>query len=169
MDESFLSVERDIERPSPHPSPQGGEGGAAFSIRPFDPADADSCIRIFDRAWHAAHPYAPRTIDRAVFERETQEETILVAETPGHGVIAFGAVHLPGKFIHHLYVEPSAHGRGIGKTLLARLVETAGGEATLKCQTKNPAALAFYARLGWTPGEAGASSFGPWVRMHSPA
>ena len=150
------------------PSAQAQEKQPAFSIRAFDPADIELCVRIFDRAWHAGHPYAPRAIDRSVFERETQDETILVTEMPEHGVVAFGSVYLPGNFIHHLYVEPSAHGRGIGKALLARLVEKAGGAVTLKCQTKNPAAMAFYARLGWRPGEPGASDFGPWVRMHSP-
>jgi len=36
------------------------------------PTDAAACARIFDRAWHAGHPYAPREIDRAAFEAETR-------------------------------------------------------------------------------------------------
>ena len=125
-------------------------------------------MRIFDAAWHAGHPYAPRLINSATFERETVGEHVLVAHPAGHRVVGFVSVYEPSSFIHHLYVDPTRHGLGIGRALLRKAVELAGGKASLKCQRRNPGALAFYRRLGWRPGEAGDAESGPWVRMHSP-
>ena len=139
-----------------------------FAIRPYAPADAEACTRIFDRAWHAGHPYAPRTIDAAEFSANTRNETILVAEVPGHGVAGFVSVYEPENFVHNLYVEPDLHGRGIGRALLGRAVALAGGTASLKCQARAAQALAFYRHLGWSEVTAGISEFGEWVTLRSP-
>lgn len=141
---------------------------ARIRIRSFGAADAEICAGIFDRAWHAGHPYAPRRIDSEILAEETRNEQILVAETE-HGEIAgFTAIYEPEAFVHHLYVDPSAQGLGIGRSLLERAVELAGGAASLKCQTRNPAALGFYRRLGWREADHGSSEFGPWVRLRFP-
>jgi GNAT superfamily N-acetyltransferase len=137
------------------------------AIRPFAPVDADACAEIFDRAWNAGHPYAPRRIDSAAFEAETKDENLWVAERHGK-VVGFVALYEPAGFVHHLYVEPSLHGRGIGSVLLARAVREAGGRARLKCQARNTASMAFYRHLGWTSGEEGETTIGRWVMMHSP-
>lgn len=137
-------------------------------IRPYLPTDAAACTRIFDLAWHAGHPYAPRQIDRAAFDRETTGERVAVAEDASGQVIGFVSVHEPARFVHHLYVAPALQGQGVGRQLLAHAVALAGGKASLKCQRRNAEAMAFYARLGWTPGEEGEAETGPWVRMHSP-
>ena len=139
-----------------------------FSIRPYAPADAVACTRVLDLAWHAGHPYAPRKLDIAAFATERKGERVLVAETEANGIAGFVSLHEPGRFVHSLYVDPGLQGGGIGKALLARALALAGGPASLKCQTRNPAALAFYRGLGWREGESGESEFGPWVRMHSP-
>ena len=80
---------------------------APISIRPYHASDIDACVRIFDSAWHSGHPYAPRRIDRATFERETVGERVLVAEIPGSGVVGFVAIYEAGHFVHHLYVQPA--------------------------------------------------------------
>ncbi len=141
---------------------------APLAIRAYEPADSDACARIFDRSWHMGHPYAPRLIDAALFAAQTRDERILVAVLPPHGVAGFVAVHEAGAFVHHLYVDPDFHGQGIGRALLARAVAMAGGTASLKCQCRNVASLAFYRHLGWTEGENGSDENGAWLRMHSP-
>jgi ribosomal protein S18 acetylase RimI-like enzyme len=138
-----------------------------FTIRDFAPADIEACVAIFDRAWHAGHDYAPRKIDRATFAKETEEERILVAEVPG-ALVGFVSLYEPQSFVHHLYVDPAFQGRGIGRALLSRAVGLAGGQASLKCQTRNAGALAFYRSLGWIEIAAGQGEFGPWVAMRSP-
>ena len=140
---------------------------ADISIRLFTETDAAECARIFRDAWHSGHPYAPRDIGLAEFRAETSGETVAVAAGRGR-VVGFTGIYLPSSFVHHLYVDPEWHGRGIGRALLAAAVAIAGGRATLKCQQKNPDALSFYRRLGWTEGETGDSEVGPWVMLHSP-
>jgi GNAT superfamily N-acetyltransferase len=136
-------------------------------IRAFVAADAEACVRIFERAWHAGHPYTPRKIDRAAFAAETKGERVFVAEAAGK-VSGFVSLYEPKSFVHHLYVEPALQGYGIGKALLAHAVAHAGGSATLKCQLRNPQTLGFYRRPGWRDGETGEGDAGPWVRMISP-
>jgi len=137
-------------------------------VRLYTSDDAAACAIVFDAAWHAGHPYAPRPIDRGIFERETSGERILVAEDEQRRVIGFVSVYEPGSFVHHLYVDPAFHSRGVGRLLLRHALALAGGTASLKCQARNLGALAFYRGFGWTAGEEGEAEAGPWIRMHSP-
>jgi ribosomal protein S18 acetylase RimI-like enzyme len=137
-------------------------------IRPFVPADEKICAGIFDRAWRAGHPFAPRRIDAAVFAAETEGETLFVAEDDWSEVAGFVSLYAPESFIHHLYVEPRLRNRGIGGALLAHAVTAAGGSASLKCQLGNHPALGFYRHLGWTEIVAGTNEFGAWVTLRSP-
>jgi GNAT superfamily N-acetyltransferase len=84
-------------------------------LRPYRDADAPACAGVFDRAWHAGHPQAPRVIDEAVFLRETAGRQLIVAVDAGDRVTGFAGVHVPGAFVHHLYVCPAHAGRGIGR------------------------------------------------------
>lgn len=136
-------------------------------LRPYREADAAACADVLDRAWHAGHPYAPRTVDLAVFRRETAGRELVVAVSPAGAVVGFAGVDVPGAFIHHLYVAPEAAGRGVGQGLLAAALRLAGGRATLKCQLRNTRALRFYEREGWVRGETGTDGVEPWVRFLS--
>ena len=140
----------------------------SIAIRPYAPSDGTTCVGIFDRAWRAGHPYAPRVIDEKAFVTETADEALFVAVDERNTAIGFASIYLPQSFVHHLYVEPAQSSRGIGKKLLAHAVAAAGGSATLKCQTGNERALAFYRRLGWVEVAAGVGEYGPWVAMRSP-
>jgi ribosomal protein S18 acetylase RimI-like enzyme len=139
-----------------------------YKIRAFVAADAKICAGIFDRAWRAGHPFAPRRITDAVFATETDGETLLVAEHAPHEVAGFVSFYAPDSFIHHLYVEPRLRNRGIGRALLAHAVTAAGGSASLKCQLGNQPALGFYRHLGWTEIVAGTNEYGAWVTLRSP-
>jgi GNAT superfamily N-acetyltransferase len=140
----------------------------SIAIRPYAPSDITTCVGIFDRAWHAGHPYAPRVIDEKLLATETADETLFVAVDERDEVIGFVSIYLPQSFVHHLYVDPSESGRGVGTKLLSHAVAAAGGSATLKCQTGNARALRFYRRLGWVEVAAGIAEFGPWVALRSP-
>ena len=102
------------------------------------------------------------------FKRETEGETILVAEIDG-GIAGFASVWEPDAFIHHLYVDPAMHRRGIGRALIAGLVEICNKPLELKCQTNNKPAMAFYRRLGFQTADSGVSDMGPWIRFRAPS
>jgi len=137
-------------------------------LRSYAGTDAAACASIFERAWHAGHPYAPRRIGLDEFRRETAKRSIIVAQTDHGRVLGFAAVYMPDAFVHHLYVEPAHAGQGIGRVLLGAALALAGGRATLKCQARNMGALQFYRREGWTEGERGETDGEPWIRMLSP-
>lgn len=143
-------------------------GMTPVTIRPYAPSDITACVGIFDRAWRAGHPFAPRRIDPTVFATETEGEMLFVAEDDGKEIAGFASLYQPESFIHHLYVEPRLRNRGLGSALLAHAVAAAGGSASLKCQLGNPAALGFYRHLGWTEIVAGTNEFGAWVTLRSP-
>ena len=65
-------------------------------------------------------------------------------------VVGFSSVWLQDNFIHHLFVDPTQQGRGIGKMLLeACLNGKLCKPARLKCVVRNQQACEFYERLGW--------------------
>jgi GNAT superfamily N-acetyltransferase len=133
-------------------------------VRPFRPGDEDACAGIFNRAWSAALPDLPRRMDGREFLNQTRGEEILVAEADGR-LLGFASVYRPDAFIHHLFVEPAFHRRGVGGALLDRALALAGGSATLKCLRRNEGAWAFYARAGWREVEQGADEWGEWGRL----
>ena len=102
------------------------------------------------------------------FKRETEGETIIVAECDGK-IAGFASVWEPDGFVHHLYVDPKMHRRGIGRALIAGLVEIADKPLELKCQTNNKPAMAFYRRLGFRTADSGVSDMGPWIRYRAPS
>ncbi len=138
------------------------------SLRAYEPRDAQACAGIFARAWAAGHPYAPRQIDTGVFLDAIVERAVIVAQDAHGRLLGFVGIHEPDAFIHHLYVDPAASRRGVGRALLAEAVRRVGGRASLKCQLRNVRALAFYEALGWTRGETGGAGGELWVRMLSP-
>ena len=91
-----------------------------------------------------------------------------MAELPRGRVAGFVSVFPPERFIHHLYVDPAHLRRGVGSALFAAALSALGGAASLKCQTRNPGAVAFYRRLGLIAADTGESAVGPWVRMVVP-
>ncbi len=122
------------------------------------------CIAIFQRAWAHAFPHLPREIDRAVFDRETQDEMVLVAED-NRAILGWAGFYRADNFLHHLYVDPPFHGRGAGRALVQAVRAAAMTPVSLKCSLSNTDARAFYARLGFAEADRGEDRYGPWVRL----
>ncbi|WP_018753607.1 GNAT family N-acetyltransferase [Paenibacillus sanguinis] len=100
------------------------------------------------------------------FDQDTSEEQILLAEESAQ-VLGFASLYVPDRFIHNLFVHPTAVGKGVGKRLLKRAVAELGTPVTLKCVSENHKALSFYKKLGWKAvveeGEPGARY---WVLVY---
>ncbi len=82
------------------------------------------------------------------FDRDTEEEHILVAEQAGH-ILGFVSLYVPENFIHLLFVHPDHFGKGAGTRLLAAAALEMNTPLRLKCVSENIRALAFYERNGW--------------------
>jgi GNAT superfamily N-acetyltransferase len=102
--------------------------------------------------------------DRREFLRSARDEEIYVAVDRGR-IVAVAGFFRPMNFIHSLYVDD--RGRGIGKALLDHLAQTARGPLSLKVQTANLRAQAFYAREGFVTTERGRDpgSDVTWLRL----
>lgn len=136
-------------------------------LRPFRVGDTEACRRIMEAAWAVARPDRPRKIGVEEFAGAIAGERVTVAEAAGE-VAGFVALFEPDAFVHHLFVAPAWHRRGVGRRLLAEAVTQAGGGASLKVMTANAGALAFYARLGWIEAGRGADEWGDWLLLTSP-
>jgi ribosomal protein S18 acetylase RimI-like enzyme len=140
---------------------------SGLRLRRYHARDAEPCRRIFEAAWQVARPDRPRQVGPDEFGRLILGERVTVAERGGE-VVGFVALYAPEAFVHHLYVSPAWHGRGVGRALLAHAVAEAGGAASLKVMAANAGARAFYARLGWAETDRGEDEWGDWLLLTSP-
>lgn len=139
-----------------------------LTVRPIQRGDRSRIAALFVVARRHAFPWIPPERFRlSDLKRETEGETILVAEIDGW-IVGFAAVWEPDSFLHHLYVDPEIHRRGIGRALLAALERVCEKPIELKCQINNKPAMAFYRRLGFSTHDSGVSDIGPWVRWRAP-
>lgn len=136
-------------------------------VRDMTDADESACADIFARAWAHAFPHHVRAIDEDVFLRETDGELVLVAEQDGR-VTGFAAIFEPESFLHHLYVDPALHKRGTGRALLDAARARCAARLSLKVQSTNESARAFYAHLGYGEYARGADEYGVWILLKAP-
>ncbi len=119
-------------------------------IRDYDPSrDLEPCLAIWRRGSEVGHPFIDASAldaDAAlVRERYMPAAAIRVAEAEGRQV---GFIALLGSFIGGLFVDPAAHGRGIGRLLV---LDALAKQPCLDVEVyeTNVGARAFYARLGF--------------------
>lgn len=116
-------------------------------------ADADRCAQLETRLFGGDDPWPA-----AAFMREIAgPHSRYVAARIGATVVGYaGAVRLgrrpPFEYeIHTIAVDPAYQGRGIGRRLLAELLEFAdGGVVHLEVRTDNDVAIALYRSVGFT-------------------
>jgi ribosomal protein S18 acetylase RimI-like enzyme len=135
----------------------------AFDVRAATPADADAAADYHHRCFTAT--YASQLLageleapdpadtrqqlhDRFLPESEFETRVAVVDGAP------IGHVTVSGHHLIHLFVEPNHQSMGLGRHLLAvgEAMIAADGHADfeLHARVDNPAAIAFYEKLGWT-------------------
>jgi putative acetyltransferase len=123
-----------------------------MAIRRYAAAsDRDRVLAIWLAASRTGHPFlteadlaAQRRLVRDVYLE--QSETWVAVDD---GAIQ-GFIGLLDSFIGGLFVDPARHGRGVGSTLVHHAAALKG-TLTVDVYAANTGALAFYARLGFTP------------------
>lgn len=122
-----------------------------FSIRDSRPDDGDRVLEIWNEAVDAAHDFlAPD--DRVAIGVEvaaflpSAALTLVVDE--GDNAVAFMLV--AGGKMEALFVDPSVHASGAGRTLVQHALESNPGLLT-DVNEQNTAAIGFYEHLGFRP------------------
>jgi GNAT superfamily N-acetyltransferase len=136
---------------------------AGLTVRRVRPDELDACARLYVRVLRDTFTWVPPERHReADFLRAAAEEEVYVAIEGGR-IIGLAALFAPQNFLHSLYV--AERGRGVGKALLDHVARTVDGPISLKCQTANRRAQAFYRREGFRCIEAGEDRGVPWLRF----
>lgn len=128
------------------------------------------CGEIYVRSGRAAFTW----VDPALFQVAEiiawaeQGEELYLGFDRGRPV-AMMSFWRPDNFIHNLFVDPGAQGRGAGTALLEFAYGLADGPVTLKCDPLNQASLRFYQRRGMTEAGRGVGAQGrPYVLLRQP-
>ena len=136
-----------------------------MQVRPARPEELPIAAAVYQRALRETFTWLPASSHNAQdFLNWAREEEVYVA-VAGARIVGVAAFYRPGNFIHSLYV--AERGRGIGRAMLDYLERIADGPLSLKCQTANRRAQAFYVREGFRVVEEGADPAPgvPWLRM----
>ena len=141
-------------------------------IREGTASDREALASILYRASRNVFPLAGiERIDAAEFDRQTEGESILVAEKNNRPV-GFSSVWDPEHFLHHFFIDPDHHRQGMGRSLMVATMMRYGSALSLKCNTANTKARAFYRAMGWIetdePGGTSAG-IGDWIWIRTPA
>lgn len=137
----------------------------SLSIRPFIEADRQRLKEIYLLCRVQTFYWC----DSAQFQFDDFEahiigEDVMVALFEDT-IVGFIAVWPPDSFIHHLYVDAAYRAGGIGKALLANVIEKYPPPLHLKCLVKNEPALNFYKLQGWAIVGDGSDELGDYYLM----
>lgn len=119
-------------------------------IRDYTSSDTDALIAIWENADAVAHPFLPKTVKDQV--RSDMRNVYLpsaetwVLEAEGKPV---GFISMLGSEIGGLFLDPSMHGKGMGRQLVDFVV-TLKGPLTVEVFKDNKLSLSFYERYGFT-------------------
>lgn len=140
------------------PAPRG-----TLVLRRARAEDLAACAQLYVRVLTDTFTWLPADRHReSDFLQAARDEEVFVAVRDGV-LVGLAALYRPQNFLHSLYV--TERGRGVGKALLAHVAAAADGPLSLKCQTANRRAQAFYLREGFRCAEAGRDGDVPWLRF----
>ncbi len=127
-------------------------------VRPFREEDVPALVRILNEAFAEYEWFTPTTPEAYLRRVRDLRPVLLVAEAGGEVAgFAEGRVKrmLDGSltgYVDTIAVAPAHRGKGLGKALLARLInELRAAGAARAMLDAAPAAIGFYARLGFRP------------------
>ncbi|HZH25554.1 MAG TPA: acetyltransferase [Azospirillaceae bacterium] len=121
-----------------------------FSVRPSTSNDIGPLFEIWHAAVRSTHGFLTEA-DIDVYARYVREEylpgTEFLVAVDGSGK-PIGFMGVTGQKIDALFVDPAWHKKGVGRTLVASLLEKADG-LTVDVNEQNHGARRFYASLGF--------------------
>jgi ribosomal protein S18 acetylase RimI-like enzyme len=134
-------------------------------VRQANTHELEACADLYERVVRATFTWLDVGDPRGKFLKEAGEEEVFVAVDGGR-LVGLAAFYRPETYLHSLYVEPSAHGRGVGTALLDHVQSLSETPLSLKVQALNAPARRFYDRRGFLEVEEGQDPDGSrWIRM----
>ncbi|HTM86501.1 MAG TPA: ribosomal protein S18-alanine N-acetyltransferase [Mycobacterium sp.] len=133
-------------------SPSSSLAEPRATISALAEADAERCAELEAVLFGSDDPWPAEAFYRAISARDSHYVGARVAGTlVGYAGIARLGRTPPFEFeVHTIGVDPTHHGRGIGRRLLADLLDYAdGGAVYLEVRTDNAAAIALYRDVGF--------------------
>jgi len=113
---------------------------------PWEIADAAA---LYERSGTAAFTWrSPGYFQADDFKRFAEEEDVFLARAR-EALVGILSLFRSDNFVHCLYVDPDAQGLGVGRALVAHVRRETGKPLTLKLDTPNVKAIAFYEATGW--------------------
>jgi putative acetyltransferase len=121
-----------------------------IAIRPSSPPDLPALFQIWDKAVRATRSFLPQE-DLDFYARQVRDDYLPFHSfwvATGDNGDPKGFMGMTGAKIDALFVDPSCHGRGIGRALVDHAAALAG-DLTVDVNEQNTGARAFYEKLGF--------------------
>lgn len=135
---------------------------SGLTLRRARPEELVVCASLYVRVLRDTFTWLPPERHRADdFLSAARDEDVFVA-VDADRILGLAALYRPQVFLHSLYV--AERGRGIGRALLHHVLGATGGRLSLKCQSANLRAQAFYVREGFRCVETGEDGGVAWMR-----
>jgi GNAT superfamily N-acetyltransferase len=99
------------------------------------------------------------------FDRAVLGEKVIVAELDDK-IVGFASIELYENFLHNLFIDPDAQGKGVGSYLIGVVEQNFTRTGALKCLTQNKPAVDFYLKRGWEIISSGESPKGEYYLFH---
>lgn len=114
------------------------------------PDEYDTLIEIWERSVRATHHFLDKNTIGSLRNliRQKYFFSVTLAAWRGDDGIPVGFVGVGGVNIEMLFVDPKAHGTGVGKQLLLYAIRVLGA-STVDVNEQNPSALGFYRHMGF--------------------
>lgn len=138
---------------------------SSFHCRPAVAGDSPTLAVIYRLCKEQADWLPSISKVNADFSRDTAGERLFVIHEFDDPPLGFASVWEPAAFIHHLFIHPSAQGRGLGPLLLDSLTDRVPRPWQLKCTLANTRAMKFYLAHGWVELEKGDGLDGPYALL----
>jgi GNAT superfamily N-acetyltransferase len=114
------------------------------------PAQIDEAAALYVKSGRAAFTWrAPEHFRPEDFRMFALDEEVWLARLSGGSLVGILSLFAPENFIHCLYVDPDAQRLGVGRALVAHIRTRTRAPLTLKLDTPNRRAIAFYEATGW--------------------
>ncbi len=137
----------------PDAKPAAGTVGPPVAIEPLRAGDAERCAQLEAQLFPGDDPWPAAAFTRAIGTADHR----YVGARIGDALVGYAGIARLGRTppfeyeVHTIGVDLAHQGRGIGRRLLAQLLDFAGGDVVhLEVRTDNEAAIALYRDVGFT-------------------